>query len=397
MSSHNNNNFFVQKKEWSKIKDKILGRYIVPYFQKVFAIRKPVCYVDCFAGKGKFDDGNDGSPRIVLNSLERTLKQTHFNPKVFTYFIELNHGDDLEKNISSYQRPKYSLEIIKGRFEDNIDGILEKHDKDTIFLYIDPYGIKALDVTKFNGFKKYEGKSVELLINFNTWGFIREACRIYGANVKLENNFFDDLEEYDTSKIKDSAELTTIVGGDFWKKIIEDYKNGKISFCETEEAITKNIAESFSKKYKYVLNLPVISSENAVIPKYRLFHLTNHAEGCYLMANNMYNAFVTAEEHNRGGQLSLFQDASDRKIYCDSQLKKMLLDELCSTTRITPFICKFYTKYGMLANTSKLEKLICELEQEGLLKLKRTPEYSETRKRSFMKENGFQKLEITRI
>lgn len=392
-----NDDFFVEKKEWSKTKDKILGRYLVPYFQKVFALRKPVCYVDCFAGKGKFDDGNDGSPIIALKSLDSTFARSKHNPIVSTYFIELNHGDSLENNVEDYKHKPYQVDVIKGRFEDNIDSILDKHDSDTIFLYIDPYGIKALDVNKFNSFKKYESKSVELLINFNTWGFVREACRIYGATIDLDEDVFDYLKEYDPSKITDAIELTNIVGGKFWISIIKDYKNGKINFNEAEELITKKIAENFRKKYKYVLNLPVISSEDATIPKYRLFHLTNHAEGCYLMANNMHDAFVTAEENNRHGQMSLFEDSSDRKIYSDEELKKMLFNELPDRVNITPFICEFYTKYGMLANTSKLEKLIAELEKEGLVKLNRLPSSSNGKKLSFMKEIKDHKLIIEKL
>ena len=74
--SKNNADFFKNKNEWSVIKDKLLGCYLTPYFQKVLHTGKPIFYVDCFAGKGKFEDGNDGSPLIALRIREDCLSRT---------------------------------------------------------------------------------------------------------------------------------------------------------------------------------------------------------------------------------------------------------------------------------------------------------------------------------
>ena len=61
-----NNDFFVEKKAWSVVKDELLGCYFMPYVSKILHTYRPLVYVDCFAGKGKFDDGNPGSPLIAL-------------------------------------------------------------------------------------------------------------------------------------------------------------------------------------------------------------------------------------------------------------------------------------------------------------------------------------------
>ena len=62
-----NDDFFVEKKPWSEVKDQLLGCYLKPYIAKILHTRKPLIYVDCFAGKGKFDDGKQGSPLIALD------------------------------------------------------------------------------------------------------------------------------------------------------------------------------------------------------------------------------------------------------------------------------------------------------------------------------------------
>ncbi|MDR3052653.1 MAG: hypothetical protein LBU48_02170 [Coriobacteriales bacterium] len=99
-----NRDFFKQKKVWSEVKDELLGCYLVPYFNKILSMGNPILYVDCFAGKGKFDDGKPGSPLTALQSLDRSIEVSHGRypmPTVSMKFIELNHHQDLETNIPS--------------------------------------------------------------------------------------------------------------------------------------------------------------------------------------------------------------------------------------------------------------------------------------------------------
>ena len=116
-----NRDFFKTKKIWSEVKDELLGCYLVPYFNKILSMGNPILYVDCFAGKGKFDDGKNGSPLTALQSLDRSTAVYRGRlpmPSVFMKFIELNHAADLISNL-----PEHSIgrcEVISGKFEDNI-------------------------------------------------------------------------------------------------------------------------------------------------------------------------------------------------------------------------------------------------------------------------------------
>ena len=62
-----NSRFFEKKQAWSRVKDRLLLSYLPQYFQKVLKTRRPIFYVDCFAGKGRSDDGEPGSPCIALD------------------------------------------------------------------------------------------------------------------------------------------------------------------------------------------------------------------------------------------------------------------------------------------------------------------------------------------
>lgn len=45
--------FFKGKRAWSKIKDQVIGSYLVPYLRKVSKLRRRVMTIDAFAGRGK--------------------------------------------------------------------------------------------------------------------------------------------------------------------------------------------------------------------------------------------------------------------------------------------------------------------------------------------------------
>jgi three-Cys-motif partner protein len=98
-------------------------------------------YVDCFAGKGKFDDGSNGSPLIALEIIEKCKARSMvYSPNISLYFIDLNYSIDLQNNLANYN----NVNIISGKYEEEILPILKSKAGCNVFLYIDPYGIKAL-------------------------------------------------------------------------------------------------------------------------------------------------------------------------------------------------------------------------------------------------------------
>jgi three-Cys-motif partner protein len=118
-----NDDFFKEKKPWSKVKDELLEGYLEPYIQKVLYTRKPIVYVDCFAGKGMFEDGNPGSPIIALNTMRDCVKQTKMNScNIQPFFIDLNYGDSLRENIKliAHVENKRKSEILRSLIEEGI-------------------------------------------------------------------------------------------------------------------------------------------------------------------------------------------------------------------------------------------------------------------------------------
>ncbi len=88
-------NFFDKKQPWSKIKDKVVSGYLEPYCAKLLFTGKPLKIVDCFAGKGKFDDGQEGSPLMIARVIRNILRNetSYKNKNIEACFIEKKyHG-----------------------------------------------------------------------------------------------------------------------------------------------------------------------------------------------------------------------------------------------------------------------------------------------------------------
>jgi three-Cys-motif partner protein len=409
-----NKKFFEIKNHWSEIKDQLLGCYLVPYFQKLLMTKQPILYIDCFAGKGKFDDGNPGSPIIALEARDTCLKNTlATNGKIDSCFIDLNYATELVQNLAPFKNANGTPNIVPGKYEEQIAGILSASQKANVFLYIDPYGIKALDAELFDSFKSYGFRSFEMLINFNSFGFFRDACRV--MKVSYENDEalrdLDDLVEYDPTEIGDIRQpedlLNHVAGGDYWKDIVNDYNAGKINGYQAEQRLSTCYKQRLRTQYGYVLDMP-IRLKSGHRPKYRMIHVCNHEDGCFLMAQNMQKRkdelFIQVQQ---AGQLTLFDlDPSltstiENEIVTSEQIKKKLLEHISRFTGdvgITAFLATFVNDYGLLCEFRMIYTSLDEIESDGQIKIIRDPALTMNGKpRTFWEENKKQSVTIRRL
>lgn len=390
-----NTNFFKQKNSWSLIKDKLLGYYLVPYFQKVLMTGKPIFYVDCFAGKGKFEDGNLGSPLIALQIREDCLRRTKRREKVGaikTCFIDLNYAKELNENILSVH-PTYDKPIVlSGKYEEEIERCLQDKHDNNVFLYIDPYGIKALDFTLFDKFQTYGFSTFEMLINFNSFGFFRDACRVMNVDYQNDDALSDleDLVEYEPTVVSTSKQsedlLTRIAGGDYWKYIVLDYRNNKINGYQAEKRLSVEYKQRLKQRYKYVLDMPIRLKEGQR-PKYRMIHVCDHEDGCFLMAQNMQKQkeelFISIQ---KSGQLSLFDmipnytSSVEGELLTKEEIKQKIkesLKQIPEETNITKFLASFVNENGLICEFKMIYDILSDFTTEGMIDIVRTPEKTE--------------------
>lgn len=170
-----------------------------------------------------------------------------------------------------------------------------------LLLYVDPYGIKSIFFSHFAMIRKKDFKSVELLLNLNSFGFLREACRLLKYPV-LET---DSPGEYERD-INTPERLNEIAGGTYWKDIIDRYNACKIKMPEAEELFVIQYCEQLKKVFRFVVNIP-IKAKISHIPKYRIIFGSDHEDALLLMVDNMNKRWADFREEARNNQFALFE------------------------------------------------------------------------------------------
>lgn len=378
-------NFFVSKKEWSEVKDALLECYLKPYITKIIHTHKTVNYIDCFAGKGKFEDGKLGSPILALNIIANCMRENKgFSfPKINKYFIERDYSTELKENLKNYR----NTTVLNGTYQDNIKSILKQKDGENVFLYIDPFGIKCLDFTLFDLYSKSNFSSIEMLINFNSFGFIREACRIkkmesvYIPEIDTIIKIFGGLEQ----DVESEQELNNIADGDYWIKIIEDFYSKKITCYEAEKLFSEAYCDKLKERFKYVVNMP-IRLKAGQQPKYRMIHVTNNEDGCLLMVQNICNRWKNLSSIQlKNSAPSLFEENIENEIIDEGSTKKVILEQLNqygNPVHMSCFLSELFTSKGVFTTWEILQKTLRNLEKDNEICIRRTPSITPKGKKS---------------
>lgn len=352
--------FFQTKKSWSHFKDKILDYYLVPYTQKIISSGMPLVIFDCFAGKGKFDDGINGSPLIVADRIRLCLQGRKNNISIRAVLIEKKYFEELKVTLAGYEDV---VKILPGCFENNVQEILALNKKTAVFLYVDPYGIKSLHFNTFVQIGQKHFSSLELLMNFNSRGFIREGCRLLKYNDTFKD---DDIEDYEAdADVNTLDNMDVIAGGNYWREILADFYNKKIDIYQAENLFVQEYCKKLRQIFKYTVNIP-IKVKTVHLPKYRLIFCSNHAQGLILMADNMHKKWKEIEDAERGGQELLFEHDVD----LEPNMKESILSIVRSNSEglhIEKVIACLIIKYNIAYSESDYIRVIKKMEDVELI------------------------------
>jgi three-Cys-motif partner protein len=361
-----NNSFFDEKRTWSRIKDELLKAYLAPYLAKVSRTRRPIIVADCFAGKGKFDNGEPGSPLIIADSISHQLNDPA-SPEIKGVFIEKKYFKDLKANIPAYSWC-YPLE---GDYEERMDYFVKEYQSrdQNLFLYVDPYGIKSVLFSQFEAIQKKKGfKTVELLLNLNTFGFLREACRL----LKKRPDFETESPAVYEQDVNSPDRLDEIAGGSYWRDIIDKYYSRQIKMAAAEEEFISQYCTQLRKIFRYVVNIP-IKTTMSNIPKYRIVFGTDHEDGLLLMADNMNKRWSAFREEARDKQSPLFEcDFPDPTKQDNWNVEKKIVSLIDKEIELKDLLVKLVQEYGINFSTSEFKQYLKQMEIDQI-EVKRFP------------------------
>jgi three-Cys-motif partner protein len=267
--------FFRKKKSWSKYKDLILDYYLEPYLAKVATLRRPILVVDCFAGPGEFDDGEPGSPLIISKRLEPIQNR---GVEVMAFYVEKD-PTLFERLKSGTRDAKVPVRTRLGDFRKYVDEIVELAHSRTVFVYLDP--IKPSDLLFSDMecvYRQLEhGRSVEVLINFMSTGFLRAVCgrkdRILTENaLKTEHPFV--------------LKWDAVAGGTYWHDILfAGYAD-----VDCVERLAEGYCQRLRQRFKWVISYPIRDKYKNEFPKYHLTFGSRHSDAVELMNRAMVKA-----------------------------------------------------------------------------------------------------------
>lgn len=299
----NQSDYFMAKQVWSKTKDSILGCYLAPYFSKVIPFsRDGIVYVDAFAGAGVFEDGEPGSPLIALRELRGAMGKQRQYPPIKIILGEKD--DDIRAKLESVVRKSAGRTgYLQGNhicFVDSFEKAMTLSSQaelrigrrpSTFFYYIDPYGIKDFRLNLVA--ESPVPEHTEVLLNFNSPGFIRDAR----AALKVALTEQDEDVMWSVAFAEDVPTTTRVerlneaIGSEDWIELVTAYGRNEMTHRQLEIEVSALLCRNAQSHYRYVTNMPIrdvsVRREDNGAIKYRLIHMTNNHDGCVLMNDNM--------------------------------------------------------------------------------------------------------------
>ena len=237
--------FFKEKREWSKVKDKIVGDYITCYLRTIHRRGRPIIIVDAFSGPGRFGDGLDGSPLIICGAIDKAPQRGVGIACVFSDSHPA-HRVALEDCLASYITKGIAAKPLS-EFSEALSCALREGKGSTLFFYLDPYGIKDLSFeTVKQIYERDTNQSTEVLINFNFKTFMRMSG----------NWTYTDSAKEVALKVK-KAKIETVnsaMGGNYWIQIVTNPRLDKI---QRENAVVGAYMERVRRFFQYTYAIPV--------------------------------------------------------------------------------------------------------------------------------------------
>jgi len=285
--------FFKGKRPWSRIKDKVIGDYLVPYLNKVSKLRHQIVIVDAFAGQGVFEEGSKGSPLIICETAEKQVPNQYLT--IFVNRDKASH-QKLETALKEYIDRKKALPIL-GSAQDLLKELSQIIGNATVLIYLDPFGLKGCE---FDLLEPYLGRdrrfSTEVIINISmptlhrlsTFKAVREG-KITNINKKL------------------NQKLSEILGGDYWQEIMWS----DLPPAEKEQQVVERYVGLLKEYLPYAGFCPVREKQGKRV-KYYIIFCSRHEDALLLMNDIMCRAyFKTMHEIEYKG--TLFEGRLDWK------------------------------------------------------------------------------------
>jgi three-Cys-motif partner protein len=270
--------FFEEQLPGSKIKSLIVSSYFRQWAKIIGKYSKELGYLDFFSGPGKYEDGTDSTPLLIIKSI---ISDTGLSASVKTFFNDID-----QKNVEILEKEISALENIKSlKFYPNTTNVtvgdqvvkqMQSVELIPSLVFIDPWGYKGLSLELIASVIKDWGCDCIFFFNYNR------------INAALTNPFMKD-------------HVNSIFGTVVAEKLREAVKG--LSTQEREKLILDEFMNSLKKiKGKYSISFKFYK-EDIKKTSHFLILVTKNPLGYHIMkeimaSNSDTNDGVPTYEYN---------------------------------------------------------------------------------------------------
>lgn len=354
----------------TQAKHLFLARYLKAWLPIVASFNGRIAYIDAFAGPGRYNNGEEGSPLIALRSLlENPLFQSKArNCNVVFFFIEEDKEraqalrDELGQLEATNPLPRWAeYSVINGEFAPEITKILKTIEKEgkllaPTFAFIDPFGYSGVPLDPISRIAR--NPRFECLINF-----VYESIARHGGKPEIT------IQQH----------IQQLFGSDKWQSSL-DSSDPKQRFNQVTELYRSQLINK--AKFRYVRTFSMFDHGNQA--EYVLYFGTNNRKGLSEMKQAMWKADPLSgqvfSDRTDAGQMVLLQTNTDLGLRYLLQ-KQFSGKGPVTIERVEDFVLED-TAYSESMHLKKRTLAPMEQESPPLLKILRPPD-KQNRKGSY--------------
>ena len=257
--------FFNEQKEQSEAKARIVQKYFKAWANVILSQRNvdKIAYIDLFAGPGRYEDGANSTPLLVL---ETAIKEEKICKSLVTIFNDKDSSatsklTEAVKSIDGIDTLRFCPKICNMEVGTKIVEMFESMKLVPTLFFIDPWGYKGLSLKLVNSVLKNWGCDCIFFFNYNR------------INMGISN---PAVKEH----------MSAIFGGKRLKEMNKEISN--FTSEERELYILKKLCEAFkdhSQQELYILPFGFCK------PDYRISHhlifASKHFKGYEIMKDIM--------------------------------------------------------------------------------------------------------------
>jgi len=201
MANHDEEEFFINQTEASRIKAEIVSKYFYSWSTIIGSTVTKLGYLDFFCGPGKYKDGSLSTPLLILN---KVVGDPKLQGSLVTIFQDSNENYVTELKghvaaISGIEQLKYPPFIDVSAVDDQLVAQLKKIQLIPSLIFVDPFGYNGLSLDLLGTAIKDWGCDCIFFFNYNRINaalnnpvFTKNVNLIFGE--EIANKLRTDIE-----------------------------------------------------------------------------------------------------------------------------------------------------------------------------------------------------------